>query len=68
MAYHPLRHDWQIAPQLGMSRAALDAAIAFHRGHESAWPRDFNLVVVVRWIEKASLDGFVDLVLRSIER
>ena len=43
MTYYPSRDDWQAKPsaELGMSAAGLQAAIKYHRAHESAWPHDF---------------------------
>jgi CubicO group peptidase (beta-lactamase class C family) len=43
MTYVPSRTEWETRPPdaLGLRADALHAAIAHHRAHESAWPRDF---------------------------
>ncbi|MBI1733615.1 MAG: serine hydrolase [Candidatus Rokubacteria bacterium] len=43
MTYHPTAEHWDALPpaDLGFDPAALAAAIAYHRTHESRWPRDF---------------------------
>ena len=47
------------------SHPGLAEAIQYHLDHESSWHRDFltetgrDLVIVVRWINKASVDGFL---------
>jgi CubicO group peptidase (beta-lactamase class C family) len=43
MAYVPPPGDWRSRPpaELGMRAEGLDAAVAWHRAHESRWPRDF---------------------------
>ena len=43
MSYEPAPDDWQVrAPEeLGMDAAALAAAIAYHREHETRWRPDF---------------------------
>jgi CubicO group peptidase (beta-lactamase class C family) len=44
VAYVPSAAHWEARPpaELGMDADALQAAIAWHRAHESAWPRDFR--------------------------
>ena len=43
MAYVPSAAHWETRPpaELGMRAEGLQAAVAWHRSHESAWPRDF---------------------------
>jgi CubicO group peptidase (beta-lactamase class C family) len=43
VTYLPTRRDWERKPpaELGLRDDGLAAAIAYHRAHESAWPRDF---------------------------
>jgi CubicO group peptidase (beta-lactamase class C family) len=43
MRYVPSATDWEARPpaELGMRPDGLQAAIAWHRAHESKWPRDF---------------------------
>lgn len=43
MTYVPTPLKWQVKPpaELGLSADGLAAAVAYHRAHESAWPRDF---------------------------
>ncbi len=43
MTYVPPAAHWEVRPPaaLGMRADMLQAAIGFHRGHESAWPRNF---------------------------
>ena len=42
-AYVPTPREWESKPpaELGLREDGLAAAIAYHRAHESAWPRDF---------------------------
>jgi len=43
VSYVPPRHHWAVVPPaaLGLKPGALDAAVAHHLAHESAWSRDF---------------------------
>ena len=43
MSYVPSRGQWEARPpaELGLRADALQAAIFYHRAHESAWPRNF---------------------------
>jgi CubicO group peptidase (beta-lactamase class C family) len=43
MTYVPSQAQWETRPPaaLGLRADALQAAIAYHQAHESAWPRDF---------------------------
>jgi CubicO group peptidase (beta-lactamase class C family) len=43
MTYVPSAAHWEVRPPaaLGMRADMLQAAVAFHRSHESAWPRNF---------------------------
>jgi CubicO group peptidase (beta-lactamase class C family) len=43
MAYVPSATWWEVRPpaELGLRADGLQAAIAWHRSHESTWPRDF---------------------------
>ena len=43
MTYYPTRDYWETRPPaaLGLEAAGLEAAIAYHSTHESAWRRDF---------------------------
>jgi CubicO group peptidase (beta-lactamase class C family) len=43
MVYFPSAAHWEVRPPtaLGVRADALQAAIAWHRSHESTWPRDF---------------------------
>jgi CubicO group peptidase (beta-lactamase class C family) len=43
MTYYPPADDWTVKTpaQAGLRAAALDAAVAYHRAHESTWRPDF---------------------------
>jgi CubicO group peptidase (beta-lactamase class C family) len=43
--YVPTPREWESRPPgaLGLREEGIQAAIAYHRAHESAWPRDFIL-------------------------
>ena len=43
VTYVPTPRQWEIKPpaELGLREDGLAAASAYHRAHESAWPRDF---------------------------
>jgi CubicO group peptidase (beta-lactamase class C family) len=43
VTYLPTPREWETKPpaELGLREDGLAAAIAYHRGHESQWPRDF---------------------------
>lgn len=60
---------WLNTGRVQMPSAPESSYAAKGAGSNVIWiDPDHDLVVVVRWIDKASVDGFMDRVLRSVER
>ena len=67
MTYCPAPDDWKVhAPaKAGLRPGALDAAVAYHRAHESRWRRDF-LTDSGRYIGVADEPAALDAVLGPV--